>query len=341
MDFILPAQAAVANSCGSEIYGRKTMDVKETKNAKKTKTQVYVVAVLCAVVTGMSFLAAKTSLVYATPLEALFLRFLIGFLFAVIVMKSGIVKVNYKGKPMKRLIAPMVLYSLGFFGFQFFGLLYATSIEASLLFAIMPAFTMIIAEIALKEKPNWMQRFCVFLTLAAVLFLFIFNNGGVGELNPLGAALLLLSTLCMAGNNVAVRWVRNDFTPGEISAASIALGCAVYTLVILVVGGVNGTLGHTLSLLGNWNFMIAAFYLGVGCTMLTTLMNAYLMANLEAVKSSAFGNLGTLISVFAGAVVLHEPLNWVHLVCGAVIILGVLGTNFFKGKEGVGKRNNI
>lgn len=307
---------------------------------KKTKTRVYAVAVICAVVTGMSFLAAKTSLMYATPLEALFLRFLIAFLFAAITIALGIVKVNYKGKPLRKLMGPMVLYSLGFFGFQFFGLMYATSIEASLLFAIMPAFTMMIAEIFLKEKPNWMQRACVFVTLGAVLFLFIFNNGGVGELNPIGAGLLLLSSICMAGNNVAVRWVRNDFTPAEISAAAITLGCGVYSVAILIVGGWNGTLGHTASLFANGGFLIAVLYLGIGCTMLTTLMNSYLMAHLEAVKTSAFGNLGTLLSIFAGAVILREPLTWVHLLCGAVIILGVLGTNMFQDKRLSGQREN-
>ena len=297
---------------------------------QESKVKIYSVACACAVTTGFSFMAAKTSLVYATPLEALFSRFFLAVIFAGVLGALGVVKFRYKGKPVKKLFWPAALYSVGFFGLQFVGLMYATSVEAGILYAVMPAFTMIIAEVFLKERSNWIQRFCMIISLVSVVVLFLYCNGSLDQMNPVGFFLLLFSSLSMAANNVLLRWIRGVFSPAEVSLASCAMGLGVYTILLFASGLVQGSLSRTAALFINPSFLLAALYLGIGCTMLTTLMNAYMMAHLEAIKTSAFSNLGTLITICAGSLLLQEPLTWVHILCAGVIIAGVLGTNFFQ-----------
>lgn len=298
-------------------------------DGRESAVKIYTVACICAVTTGFSFMAAKTSLIYATALEALFSRFFLAVVFAGLLGAAGAVRFQYRGKPIKLLFWPAVLYSVGFFGFQFVGLIYATSVEAGILYAVMPAFTMIIADLFLKERSNWIQRACMIMSLVSVVTLFFYCNGSLGQMDPLGFFLLLISSLSMAANNVLLRWIRGIFSPAEVSLASCTMGLIVYSVMLLVSGAINGTLQRTAALFTNVSFLTAAVYLGIGCTMLTTLMNAYLMTHLEAIKTSAFSNLGTLITICAGSLLLQEPLTWVHIVCSAVIIAGVLGTNFF------------
>ena len=52
---------------------------------------------------------------------------------------------------------------------------------------------------------------------------------------------------------------------------------------------------------------------------------AYMLAHMEIVQSTIFGNASTAISIIAGAVILGEPLTIYHILCAALILVGVIG----------------
>ena len=298
---------------------------------RNTGIKVYLVATVFALTTGLSFLAAKTTLVYAAPLEALFFRFAAAFLFAlfVIAVKGGMK--NFKGKRLGPLLIPALLYAGGFFGFQFFGLLYASSVEAGIIMAVQPAITMIVAELAIKEKPSLSQRLCVAAAILAAAFLSAYGSVGGAEMDFRGILLIFLSALSMAGNVVYIRWISRDYSPMAVSFVSCAFGFLLYTAVILISGGMKGTLGHTFGLIAEPKFLGAILFLGIGCTMLTTLMNSYLMIYLEAIKVSVMGCAGTIITLLTGHFVLGEALTGVQIAGSVVILAAIVGTNYFGG----------
>lgn len=297
--------------------------------------KVYFVAVVSAVTIGFSFLAAKTALFYGSALEALFYRFVVGFLFAAVLLAFRVVKTDLRNKRLGPLLIPALLYSGGFFGFQFFGLMYTSSVEAGIIMAVQPAITMVMAELTIKEKPNNLQRLCVALAILAAAFISAYGSGRV-EVDFRGVILIFLSALSMAANVVYIRWKRNEYTPSEMSLASCAVGFIIYTTVILIHGGINSSIGETLALIKNPGFVIAVLYLGIACTMLTTLMNSYLMRYLEAVKVSVFSCSGTIITLLAGCFILNEEIGILQILCSCVIIAAVIGTNYF-GEKSNGK----
>ena len=48
---------------------------------------------------------------------------------------------------------------------------------------------------------------------------------------------------------------------------------------------------------------------------------------------SVFSNLATLITIFAGVLFLHESFQTYHLIGGVMIVMGVIGTNYFGMKR--------
>ena len=67
--------------------------------------------------------------------------------------------------------------------------------------------------------------------------------------------------------------------------------------------------------------------------MLTTIFASLILKRLRATQLMVFLNLSTIISMIAGHMFMNEPIHLYHVMAAALIILGVLGTNFFAAKE--------
>lgn len=48
---------------------------------------------------------------------------------------------------------------------------------------------------------------------------------------------------------------------------------------------------------------------------------------------SVFSNLATLITIIAGVIFLHETIHYYHVVGAMIILVGVIGTNYFGGNR--------
>ena len=137
----------------------------------------------------------------------------------------------------------------------------------------------------------------------------------------------------MAISNVFMRYVREQYKPIEISAAIIIGGWIVFNLVFLVYGLSAGTLDTYFEPFQHWEFLVAAAYLGIGCILLSAQLMSYLLSKMAAIKATIFGNVSTAISIVAGALFLGEPLLPYHIICTALIIVGVIGLSLSGSKE--------
>lgn len=285
--------------------------------------KVYGSAVLFSLIVGFSFIGVKTCVSVATPLETLTFRFNFAFLATLIVVLVGLIKIDLSGKPKKKLALTAGLY-LGFMVLQTIGLVFSTSIESGIIFAIIPILAKIIASLFLKENTNWKQNVFVCMSVAAVITMFILGASDL-SVNIVGLVILLLSSVSMACSNVMMRYVRGVYKPFEISFFITGGGCILFNLATIVIGIKNGTLGDYFEPLSHLNFVLATAYLGIPSTLISALFMAYMLAHMEAVKATIFGNLSTAISIVAGVIVLGEPLQLYHIVCTILIIMGVIG----------------
>ncbi|MFC5468983.1 DMT family transporter [Cohnella suwonensis] len=287
----------------------------------------YFLAVMNATIIGFSFLMTKVAIDRAHPLDTLAFRFALSFAAMSVPAAFGWVKLNYRGKPVGRLLLLSALYPLGFFTLQAYGLRYATSAEGGILYAFTPAMTTILASLILKERTSSLQKLSIFLSAFGVVFIFAMKDGGVAWSNMTGIALLLLTCIAFAGYGVFARSLSKQFNPAEVTYLILGVGFVSFLAASLVRHATSGTLERFAAPLADPSFLLSILFLGVLATLSSALTANYLLSKMEASKASVFNNLATVVSVAAGAMFLGEKVTAYHVIGSALIIAGVIGTH--------------
>ena len=290
--------------------------------------KVYGSGVLFACIVGFSFLGVKVGVAITTPLMTMTFRYNFAFLGAAVFYIFSKEKFDLRGREKKNIFFTAFFYVV-FMILQAIGLVYATSVESGIIFAVIPVFTKILAGITLGERSGWKQNVFMCVSISALAAMIICGASSI-TLNLLGAVVLMLSSLSLAISNVIMRYVRGKYTPMEISAVIAFLGFVSFNIATIILSVRDGNLDSYIYLLGNVKFLIATAYLGIPSLLLSAWLMAYMTKNIEAVKATIFGNLSTAISIVTGVVILGEPLYIYHIVCTALVIIGVLGVSVTK-----------
>lgn len=285
--------------------------------------KVYGSGLLFSLIVGFSFIAIKMSIKDYNPLMILTYRFNFAVIASLIIITARLSRIDIKGKPKKKLILTAVFY-VSFMVLQTAGLVFSTTVESGIIFAIIPIIARIIAGVLLKEHTSWKQNIFICLSVAAVITMIVLGATDI-TVNLVGLIVLTLSSVSMAISNVMMRYTRQIYTPFENAAVISLVGCFVFNLATIIFGIKDGTLSGYFEPLFDLNFLFAAIYLGVLSTLFTMLTMAYMMKHMEAVKATIFGNLSTAISIVAGVLVMSEPLQVYHIICTILIIAGVIG----------------
>lgn len=288
--------------------------------------KTYGSGLLFAVLVGFSFLGLKQMVQYGNAIEVIAYRYTFAAIALAICLGLKIVKVDFKGKPVLRKALPVASFYVLFMLFQAAGLKFATTIESGIFFSIIPIVAAIISAVVLNEKSTFAQSIFMLLSISALIVMILCGATSL-HLNVPGVTFLSISSLCMAVNNVFMRYIRREFTAIEMTSVIIIEGFVVLNLICVVWGLINGNLMDFFSLVTHPKFVIAGIYLGIPCTLVSAALMAYMIRRVVAVKATIFGNLSTAISIVAGVVVLHEPLYWYHILCTVLIIVGVIGVS--------------
>lgn len=295
--------------------------------SRESKLLVYGSALLFSFIVGFSFFGFKTAVLVAGPLQTLIYRFNFAFLGILIFYFFQKDRVSLRKAPKRKLLMNAVFY-LGFMALQAIGLRFATSIESGIIFAMIPILVKIVASIWLGERGDSRQNLFVTISVSGVILMFILGAGDYSGFNLFGLMLLFLSSLSMAVSNVAMRYVRKQCSPTQLSLVIAGGGFLAFNFVAIIAGLLGGNLQeYYLAPLSHPEFLLATAYLGILSTVISSMLMAYMIANLETVKATIFGNLSTAISLVAGAIFLGEPLRAYHVICTIMIIAGVLGTS--------------
>ncbi len=296
----------------------------ESSNRKSDLRKGYTAAVLFSVLVGFSFLAVKICQMSTDSVKVLCYRYDFAFAALVILLACRVIKVDIRHKPKGKLMLTAVFY-VGFMALQVIGLMFATSVEGAIIFAMIPILVKIIASLFLKERATWQENIFVCLTVLALLVMIIMGTTDV-TIDPIGTVLLILSSIAMALSNVFMRYARHDYRPAEITTTIVIMGVIAFNIAAVVTGIINGeSPADYFRPLADPSVFISGAYLGIGCILLSAYIMSYMLSKMEAVNATIFGNVSTAISIVAGVIVLGEPLMWYHIVCTVLIIAGVVG----------------
>ncbi|PEL18017.1 DMT family transporter [Bacillus wiedmannii] len=307
----------------------------------KLTTKAYLSALLYSFIIGFSFMFVKLALTVTSPLDTLAHRFTVAFVAASIPIVFGFVKLNMSFKNILALLPLAIFYPALFFAFQAFGLVYTSSSEAGIIQAAIPIFTMMLASYFLKEYTNTWQKISVLISFIGVIYIFIMNGIGTHETSFIGIILILLSALSSAFYNVLARKMTKKFKLMDLTYTMTVIGFISFNSIAIASHINKGTIMVYFKPFTNGTFLISILYLGLLSSLLTALLLNYSLSYIEAAKISVFSNLSTLITIIAGVIFLHEQISYFHIIGTIMIILGIIGTNFW-GEKGIAmQKKNI
>jgi len=300
-----------------------------------SKTKAYFSAIVYTFIIGLSFLFVKMALSFTDPLNVLAHRFSIAFLTLWFVSLAGLVKLSISKKDILYILPISLFYPVFFFSLQVFGLVYISSSEAGIIQAIVPVFTMILASLFFKETSSSLQKAALLLSVFGVIYIFLMQGLNWESANFIGIVLIILSAFSAACYNVMAKKITKKYRLTDITYVMTLIGFLSFNILSVAEHLMHNTLGTYFSPFSHFEFVVAILYLGILSSLLTSLLSNYTLSKIAASKMSVFSNLSILITVIAGSVFLHENIEYYHLIGGSMIILGIIGINFW------GPRNSI
>ena len=297
------------------------------------KTKAYLAALSFSTIIGFSFLFTKVALGFASPLTNLAHRYTVAALVLFILQQTKVIQVKLTKEDVLSILPMSLFYPLLFFMFQSFALQYISSSEAGILQALVPIITLILASVFLKEKTTFIQKFFLCLSVAGVIYIFLSKGANLGvETGILGFMLMLGSVFSNAINNILSKYKGGQYRAIDLTVVVILVGFLVFNSLSFVTHFLSGNLMSYFEPLGHLSYLISILYLGILASIVTASLSIYAIVRLGASIVSVFGNLGTVLTIVAGAVFLHEPIYAYHIIGASLIIGGILGMNMFNSK---------
>ncbi|WP_433944458.1 DMT family transporter [Paenibacillus sp. SN-8-1] len=293
--------------------------------------KAYMAAIANALIIGFSFIFVKIALENASPSDILAHRFTVSLIAAVLLLLLGRNRLSIQWSSVLRILPLAIFYPALFFAFQTFGLVYASSSEAGIITATVPILTMILASLLLGERASLLQKLSMLLSVAGVIFIFLMKGTQAHSVNAAGLILILLSALSMAIYTVLARKWMKSLKLSDVTFVMISIGFIVFNAMSLAGHAAEGTISTYFKPFTEISFITAILYLAVLSSVCTSLLSNYAISRIEASKMSVFNQLSTVVTIGAGAVILHEALAYYHFIGTVMILVGVVGVCLPKG----------
>lgn len=290
----------------------------------------YAAGIGASVIFGFSFLFTKNALDSLQAHELLFLRFLSAALVMSALALARVIKVDYRGKDLRPLLATALLQPLLYFVIETEGLRRAESSTAGIILSAIPVTVALMAAIFLKERLRPAQIATTLLSFAGVVLVVSFRAAGKVGGSPAGYLLLILSMLCAASFNIMSRRSSRSFKPAETTFFMMWFGALSFGLIFLIKAlGPSGAGVTALYARLTPPALGAVLYLGVFSSVVAFLLVNFNLSKLKSPEAAVFANLTTLVSVIAGLAFRGESLLASDAIGAIMIIGGVWGTNVF------------
>lgn len=295
-------------------------------------------ATLCALcgnaIFGFSFMFSRIALGVATPFVMLTYRFILAVIgLSVMALWSvnrknppkdaeDFMRFDLRGKPVLPLICLGVVQPVAYFFCESYGIAMTNASFSGVIIALVPIVALIFGALFLGEKPRRAQVGYCALSIAGVMVMTMQQSSG-GNIRLLGVVLLFGAVLTGVLFNIISRKTADTFSALERTYVMMLVAAVCFTA--LAAWECRSDMGRMLAPLASGRFLGAMLYLSMASSITAFLLLNFANGELPVGKVTAFCNLTTVISVFAGVIFLGEPFTALSLAASAVIIVGVWG----------------
>lgn len=290
----------------------------------KSKLVPYIEVLFAVVIWGASFIATKVALRDISPIAVVWLRFSIG----IVILGIAVAARRQFTLPKKNEWTYFAL--LGFLGITFHQWLQSNGLQTSeagttaWIVSTTPVFMALLGWIVLKEGLGWLKITGIFLAFAGVLL--IVSKGdltsvSIGRLGAPGDKLILVSALNWAVFSVLSRSGLKSYPASLMMFYVMLLGWVFTTLLFFARTDLSELPKLT------FNGWMGIIFLGVFCSGLAYIAWYDALQVLPAVQTGAFLYIEPLVAVVVAFFVLSEPITFMSLLGGGIILFGVWMVN--------------
>lgn len=277
---------------------------------------------VCNTIWGFSFLASRAALDTAPVYVLLSHRFLLAFGVMLLLCVTGAVKCDLRGKPLGKVLLLGLLEPVIYFIGEQNGLLHSNTIFSGVMISLIPVAATLAAVPVLGERPTLRQLAFSILSVSGVIGMGLLSKSS-GSLDWIGVFCLLIAVFSAVGYTLLSRTIAAQYTAFERTLVMMGISAIVFTLLAFI--SVRGDLAEYCRPLSVESYWLPLLYLGICCSIVSFFLSGYALTTLPVALMTVFSNLTTAVSVFAGAVILHEPFSPLGLLFCALILLGIYG----------------
>lgn len=275
----------------------------------------------------------KIGLEVMTPMELISFRFLLAAMIMTLLKAFKIIKVNFKGKNIKMILLTSLCEPVLYFIFEVLGVSMTSTSEAGLMISLIPVFVAIFSMMFLHEKLKPSQIAFIILSVGGVVFINMMKDKLSLSGSILGIVFLFIAIVASSFYNIGSKKSSENFTPVEITFVMMWVGAISFNGILTVINIAKGTMGSYFAPLSNSQSIMPLLYLGILSSIVAFFMVNYTISKIPVSQSAVFANLCTIVSIFAGVVILKEAFHWYDFLGAVMILVGVWGTVYFGEKE--------
>lgn len=271
---------------------------------------------------GFSFIATKVALREVHPFTLLTLRFGIGgFLLLLVQLQrdSGFLK-TFSPKDWVSIIFLAIVGTSGHTLLQTYGLLYTTAVNTGWIVAIMPIFITVAARFYLREPITRRKVGGIILGFIGVFLVIskgVFSLSLFGFGSTFGDILVLISAITWTAFTIGGRGFLSRFSPLAAITPIMIVGCLITFPFTWLKWEWN--ILFRLSLSG-W---VGILFLGIFCSGLAYLYWYSALAKKDSGIVGMYLYLEPFVTLIGAYFLLNEEIQWITLVGGGMILLGV------------------
>ena len=283
---------------------------------------------------GFSFMFSRMALGITTPFVMLMVRFILAAallcVIAFFAAKKGDrrtadgdihwLRFSLRGRPLRPLLALGLVQPVAYFLCESYGISMTNATFSGVIIALVPIVALIAGALVLREIPSRAQVGWSVFSIGGVMLMTL-QQSAEGAIRPLGILMLFGAVVSGVTFNILSRRMSAQFSALERTTVMMVVAAVIFTA--LAVWECRGDCARLLAPLSSGTFLVSMLYLSVLSSIMAFLFINFASNTLPVAKTTAFCNLTTAISMFAGVVFLHEPFGLLSLLASAMIILGV------------------
>lgn len=284
---------------------------------EKKQLMGHLVALFTIFIWGITFISTKILLVDFSPVEILFIRFIMGFVGLCLIYPHRL-KVKNRKEELLFIGAGLTGICL-YYLLENFALTMTSASNAGVIVSVAPFFTALLSYFFLKEE-KLMKSFFIGFLVSMVGIIMMSYEGSQFEFNPMGDILAFLSAIVWAVYSLFTKKISQLGYSTILTTRRIFVYGILFMIPFVMITDFHVSLSQIFQMKYIFHFL----FLGFGASALCFVTWNYTIKVLGAVQSSVYIYLVSVITIVISVIFLNEPINWIIGIGTLLTVIGLV-----------------